>query len=160
MEIIEYNSKYVEDAKDLLTELEEYIVSIDEDKLDHIGENYREEMIKFCLKDVEENNGKCFIAVEDDKAIGLIMGFERKYKEMDYLDYKCPPMGIITELIVSKKVRSKSIGTQLMNRMEEYFKSIGCEYVLLSVFEYNRNAQSFYSKFGYHPRMRDMIRKL
>ena len=52
MEIIEYNSKYVEDVKDLLTELEEYIVSIDEDKLDHVGENYREEMIKFCLKDV------------------------------------------------------------------------------------------------------------
>ena len=86
MEIIEYDSKYVEDVKDLLTELEEYIVSIDEDNLDHVGENYHEEMINYCLKDVNENNGKCYIAVEDDKAIGLIMCFDRKYEEKDYLD--------------------------------------------------------------------------
>ena len=160
MEIIEYDSKYVEDVKDLLTELEEYIVSIDEDNLDHVGENYHEEMINYCLKDVNENNGKCYIAVEDNKAIGLIMGFDRKYEEKDYLDYKCPKMGIVAELIVSKKSRSKAIGTKLMNKMEEYFKSIGCKYVLLSVFAYNQNAINFYSKFGYHPRMHDMIRKL
>ena len=51
MEIIEYNPKYVEDVKDLLTELEEYIVSIDEDHLDQVGENYHEEMIKYvCME--------------------------------------------------------------------------------------------------------------
>ena len=33
MEIIEYEDKYLEDVRDLLTELEEYIVSIDEDEL-------------------------------------------------------------------------------------------------------------------------------
>ena len=32
MKIIEYNKKYDEDIKDLLVELEEYIVSIDEDQ--------------------------------------------------------------------------------------------------------------------------------
>lgn len=34
MEIIEYEDKYLEDVRDLLTELEEYIVSIDKDELD------------------------------------------------------------------------------------------------------------------------------
>lgn len=34
MKIIEYEDKYLEDVKDLLVELEEYIVSIDKDKLD------------------------------------------------------------------------------------------------------------------------------
>ena len=29
MQVIEYEDKYLEDVKDLLTELEEYIVSID-----------------------------------------------------------------------------------------------------------------------------------
>ena len=43
MKIIEYDSKYEEDAKDLLVELEEYIVSIDKDELDQVGERYREE---------------------------------------------------------------------------------------------------------------------
>ena len=34
MKIIEYEDRYLEDVKDLLVELEEYILSIDEDNLD------------------------------------------------------------------------------------------------------------------------------
>lgn len=34
MQIIEYEDKYLEDVRDLLTELKEYIVSIDKDELD------------------------------------------------------------------------------------------------------------------------------
>lgn len=34
MKIIEYEDKYLEEVKDLLVELEEYILSIDEDNLD------------------------------------------------------------------------------------------------------------------------------
>ena len=34
MQVIEYEDKYLKDVKDLLTELEEYIVSIDKDHLD------------------------------------------------------------------------------------------------------------------------------
>ena len=34
MQIIEYEDKYLEDVRDLLTELKEYIVSIDKDEFD------------------------------------------------------------------------------------------------------------------------------
>ena len=34
LKIIEYNEKYLEDVRDLLVELEEYIISIDKDNLD------------------------------------------------------------------------------------------------------------------------------
>lgn len=34
MQIIEYEDKYLEDVRDLLTELKEYIVPIDKDELD------------------------------------------------------------------------------------------------------------------------------
>ena len=44
MKIIEYNDRYLEDVKDLLTELEEYIVSIDIDELDHVHPDYHEKM--------------------------------------------------------------------------------------------------------------------
>ncbi len=33
--IIEYEEKYLDDVRDLLVELEEYIVSIDKDNLDY-----------------------------------------------------------------------------------------------------------------------------
>lgn len=160
MKIIEYNDNYLEDVKDLLVELEEYIVSIDKDHLDQLHPEYREKIAILDLEEVKENNGKCYIAVEDNKAIGLIMGTIIKFDEYDYLDYKCPKEGEITELIVSKNVRSNGVGQALMNKMEEYFKSVGCEYVLVDVFAYNENAIKFYDKKGYHSRMHTNIKKI
>ena len=160
MEIIEYNDKYLEDVKDLLVELEEYILTIDKDELDQLHPEYREKMAILDLEEVKDNNGKCYIAVEDNKAVGLIMGTIIKFDEYDYLDYKCPKEGEITELIVSKNVRSNGVGQALMNKMEEYFKSVGCEYVLVDVFAYNEKAIKFYDKKGYHSRMYTNIKRI
>lgn len=160
MKIIEYEDKYLEDVRDLLVELEEYILTIDEDELDQLHPEYREKMALLDLQEVKDNNGKCFLAVENNKAIGLIMGTIPPYNEYDYLDYKCPKRGIITELIVTSKIRSKGVGQALMNKMEEYFKLVGCEYVLVDVFAYNKNGISFYNKQGYHPRMYTDIKKI
>ena len=161
MKIIEYNKNYEEDVKDLLVELEEYIISIDEDELDQIHNDYRDKIIELDLKEVYENEGKCLIAVDEfNKAIGVIMGIIRKYEEFDYLDYKCPKSGEITELVVSKKARSKGVGKHLMNSMQEYFKNKNCEYIFVDVFAYNKNAINFYSKDGYHSRMEIMVKKI
>ena len=158
--IVEYEEKYLEDVRDLLVELEEYIVSIDKDNLDQVHPEYRDKMAVLDLEEVNKNNGKCYLAVENNKAIGLIMGCIFPYDEYDYLDYKCPKRGEITELIVSKNVRSKGIGNMLMNKMEADFKSLGCEYILVDVFAYNENAIKFYERRGYHPRMYTDIKKL
>ena len=160
MQIIEYEEKYLEDVRDLLVELEEYILTVDKDELDQLHPEYREKMALLDLEEVKENNGKCYLAIENDKAVGLIMWTIIKYDEYDYLDYKCPKEGEITELIVSSKIRSKGIGQALMNKMEEYFKSVGCEYILVDVFAYNENGIKFYDKQGYHPRMHVGIKKI
>ena len=160
MKIIEYEERYLEDVKDLLVELEEYILTIDKDELDQLHPEYREKMAILDLKEVEENNGKCFLAVEDNKAIGLIMGTIIQYDENDYLDFKCPKSGEITELIVTTKIRSTGVGQALMNKMEEYFKYLGCEYIFVDVFAYNQKGINFYNKQGYHPRMHIGIKKI
>lgn len=160
MQIIEYEEKYLEDVKDLLVELEEYILTIDKDNLDQLHPEYRDKMALLDLEEVSESNGKCYLAVENDKAIGLIMGTIVNYDEYDYLDYKCPKKGEITELIISKNVRGSGIGQQLMKKMEDYFKSVNCEYVILDVFAYNELAINFYRKQGYHTRMLVDIKKL
>ncbi len=160
MKIIEYEEKYLEDVRDLLTELEEYIVSIDKDELDQVHPKYHEKMALVDLDEINNNDGICYLAIENNKAIGLIMGTIPTYDEYDYLDYKCPKKGIITELIVTSKIRSKGVGQALMDKMEEYFKFNNCEYVLVDVFAYNENAINFYNKKGYHPRMYTDIKKL
>ena len=160
MKIIEYEEKYLEDVRDLLTELEEYIVSIDKDELDQVHPEYHEKMALVDLDEINNNDGICYLAIENNKAIGLIMGTIPTYDEYDYLDYNCPKKGIITELIVTSKIRSKGVGQALMDKMEEYFKFNNCEYVLVDVFAYNENAINFYNKKGYHPRMYTDIKKL
>lgn len=160
MKIIEYEDKYLENIRDLLVELEEYIISIDKDNLDKIDTEYREKMALRDLENVKNNNGKCYLAIENGCVLGLIMGAITSYDKFDYLDYKCPKSGTITELIVSKKTRNKGIGKLLINKLEEYFKSQGCKYVLVDVFAYNENAINFYAKEGYHHRMFTDIKKL
>jgi len=160
MQVIEYEEKYLEDVKDLLVELEEYIISIDEDHLDRLHPEYRDKMAILDLAEVHKTNGKCYLAVENDRAIGLIMGTIRQYDEQDYLDYKCPRSGEITELIVSKNTRSNGVGQQLMDMMEEYFEKIGCEYILVDVFAYNEIGKKFYNKNKYHSRMETLIKKI
>ena len=158
--IIEYNDKYLEDVKDLLVELEEYIVSIDKDNLDRLHPEYRDKMAILDLEEVNNNNGKCYLAIDNNKVLGLIMGCIFPYDKYDYLDYKCPKRGEITELIISKKVRSIGIGQMLMNKLEEYFKSQKCKYITVDVFSYNKNAIKFYNKSGYHSRMDIKIKKI
>ena len=160
MKIIEYEEKYLEGVRDLLTELEEYIVSIDKDELDQVHPEYHEKMALVDLDEINNNDGICYLAIENNKALGLIMGTIPTYDEYDHLDYKCPKRGIITELIVTSKIRSNGVGQALMDKMEEYFKFNNCEYVLVDVFAYNENAINFYNKKGYHPRMYTDIKKL
>ena len=161
MDIIEYSNTYLEDVKDLLVELEEYILSIDKDNLDQLHPEYHEKMALLDLEDVQKYSGKCYLAIDNnDKAIGLIMGTIPPYDEYDYLDYKCPRRGEITELIVTKKMRTNGVGQALIKRMEEYFKSLNCEYVIVDVFAYNDNGKNFYKSNNYHSRMETMIKKI
>lgn len=160
MKIVEYEEKYLEDVRNLLVELEEYIISIDGDELDQLHPEYREKMAILDLKEISNYNGKCYLAIEDDKAIGLIMGCISTYDEFDYLDYKCPKRGEITELIVTNRIRSRGVEQELINKMEEYLKSLGCEYIIVDVFAYNEIGINFYNKKGYHSRMETMIKKI
>ena len=160
MKIIEYNDKYLEDVKDLLVELEEYILSIDKDNLDQLHDDYRDKMASLDLEEVNNNDGKCYLAVENDKVLGLIMGYVRAYNEYDYLNYKCLRSGEVSELIVSKNARSSGVGKKLMQKIEEYFKIIGCEYIFIDVFAYNESAINFYKKQGFHTRMLIDVKKI
>ena len=160
MKIIEYNNKYLENVKDLLVELEEYVISIDKYNLDQLHDEYRDKMAIINIEKINNNNGKCYLALENNKVIGLIMGCIFPYDKYDYLDYKCPKRGEIIELIVSKNTRSNGIGTKLIKTLEDYFKSKDCEYVIVDVFAYNKIGINFYNKNGYHARMHTKIKKL
>lgn len=160
VKIIEYDPAFRLEAQNLMVELEEHLVRLDKDHLDIVSNDYREEMLAVDLQEIGQNNGKCFLAIVDDSVVGLIMGVEREYGVYDYLDYSCPRAGVITELVVKSEYQGQNIGNVLTEKMECYFRRIGCKYSFVDVFAYNEPALHFYSKEGYHPRMITQIKKL
>lgn len=160
MEIIEYNENYAEKVKNLLVELQEFIVEIDDWKLNILTPEYREKYYKKTINEVFFKGGKIYLAVENGDVLGLIAGFFDEFDEFDKIDYTCPKTGKISELIVSKLARKQGIGKALLEKMESFFKQENCEYVHIDVFELNANALSFYEKNNYVTRVRNLSKKL
>ncbi len=157
--IIEYNNQYDEEIKDLLVELQEYIASIDIEKYNIIGENFKEKYFNKTIEEIEKYKGKMLLYKENNKIVGLILGLINNEETLEY-DFRSPKRGRITELVISKKYRKKGYGKILLNYMEKYLLDIGCKDVLLEVFAYNENAIKFYKENGYHNRVIDMTKKL
>lgn len=159
LKIVNYSNRYDESIKDLLVELQEYIVGIDREKYNILTEEYREKYFEKTMKEVNEYEGKIFLATEDEKVIGLIIGLINNEEENTY-DFKAPKRGRVTELVVSKEYRANGIGKELLNKMESYFKEVGCQGVLIDVFAYNENAQKFYAENGYFSRSIEVMKKI
>ena len=160
MKILELEQKYYEQVKDLLVDLQKYIVEIDKYNLNIISKDYREKYFEFMLDDCKTNQGKVFVALEGDKIVGMVAGFVQEYDERDRLDYSCHKKGMVEELIVDKNCRANGVGTELLKYIENYFKSIDCEFVQIDVFAYNERAKKFYNKNGYEDRMVTVFKKL
>ncbi len=159
MEIIDYSSQYDNHIKDLLVELQKYIVEIDKEKYNILTNEYREKYFEKIMDEVNQYEGKIFLAKEEESIIGLIIGVINNEDEKTY-DFSAPKRGRVIELIVSNKYRSNGIGKQLLNKMESYFKEVGCKGVLIDVFAYNENAQRFYYKNGYFNRNIEIMKKI
>lgn len=159
LEIINYSNKYNEAIKDLLVELQEYIAEIDKEKYNILTNEYREKYFEKTMNEVNKYEGKIFLAIENEKVIGLIVGLINNEKESTY-DFKAPKRGRVTELVVSKGCRLNGIGKQLLEKMEKHFKEVGCKGVLIDVFAYNDNAQKFYYKNGYFNRNIEVMKKI
>lgn len=159
VEIIEYDSLYDEQIKDLFVELQEYIEKIDQEKYNIITEDFREKYFERTLKQLKKYEGKMFLAKEENKVLGVIVGVIHNEEENTF-EFKAPKRGKIVDVVVTKNKWSSGIGTMLLDKMEEYFKNIGCRGVLLDVFAYNHLAKKLYEKRGYFDRNIEMMKRL
>ena len=149
MEIIEYNNKYDEQIKDLIVELQNYLIDIDNWHTLVMIPEFREGIFKLDLNNVKNKNGKIYLAIENNTVFGLIMGFVEDKDEEDKLTNDCAKCGLVSELIVKNQSRGNGIGKILLNKIEEYFKSINCKRVNIEVFGPNKKGLNFYEKNGY-----------
>ena len=147
--IIEYDMQYDEQIKDLLVELQNYLIDIDDWHTQVILPEYRENSFKMDMKKIEKQNGKIYLAIENDIVIGLIMGVVEVKDEIDKLTNDCAKTGSVIELIVKNNIRGNGIGKSLLEKIEEYFKSINCKRINIEVFGPNKKGLNFYKKNDY-----------
>lgn len=76
-----------------------------------------------------------FIAEENQEVVGLITG-HAYYNEVH-----------ISDLILLEKARGNGIGTKLLQKVEDYFRGKGYEFIALTTYEFQ--ASGFYLKNGF-----------
>ena len=149
MEILEYNSKYDEQIKDLLVELQNYLIDIDDWHTQVMLPNYRENNFKIDITKVNNQDGKIYLAILDKTVVGLIMGIIIIPDEIDKLTNDCAKTGSIIELVVKNNFRNNGFGKILLEKMESYFKKMNCKRINIEVFGPNKKGLNFYTKNGY-----------
>ena len=80
--IVEYESKYDEEIKKLLVELQQHIVQIDKEHYNVVGNNYKEEYFNKTIAEIEKYNGKMYLYKENKEICGLVV--EKKDMEKSY----------------------------------------------------------------------------
>ena len=85
MQIIEYSPKYDEQIKDLLVELQNYLVDIDDWHTQVTLSEYRETYFKMDMDKVKTQNGKIYLAIAEGNVVGLIIGIVDEKDEIDKL---------------------------------------------------------------------------
>ena len=153
--IVEYDKKYDEQIKDLLVELQNYLIDIDDWHTQVMLPEYREKNFEMDMRKVRKQSGKVFISLEDECVNGVIMGVVSELDEIDKLTNDCAKTGMVLELIVRKTDRGRGTGKKLLEKMEEYFKQINCARVNIEVFGPNKRGLEFYKQNDYI--VRDMI---
>ena len=147
--IVEYNSKYDEQIKDLLVELQNYLIDIDGWHTQIMLPEYREKYFKMDIDKVKNQNGKIYLEVENNTVNGLIMGVVEEKDDIDKLTNDCAKIGSVIELIVKNNIRGNGIGKNLLEKLEKYFKSINCKRINIEVFGPNKKGLNFYEKNDY-----------
>ena len=147
--IVEYDSKYDEQIKDLLVELQNYLIDIDDWHTQIMLPEYREKYFKMDMEKVKNQDGKIYLEVENNTVNGLIMGVVEEKDDIDKLTNDCAKTGSVIELIVKNNIRGNGIGKNLLEKLEEYFKSINCKRINIEVFGPNKKGLNFYEKNDY-----------
>lgn len=159
MEIVKYTERYEENVKELLVELQEYIVNLDKEGYNIITPEFKEQNFNKVIQEVSAYEGSILLAKEQGNIVGLVVGIINNEEEQGY-DFKAPKRGRITELVVDKRFRGQGVGIQLLKAMENYFVQAGCSGSMIGVFAYNVEALQFYKKHGYFTRTMDIMKQL
>lgn len=156
--------EYTEEDKPLLLKLsnnlEDYAKRIDPLQRIVNSPGFAEFSLQETLDNVAKYNGKIWIAEEDGKTAGYIVGVIWKQSEENKLEIGPHTLGEVIDLYLIEEYRGKGLGTLMLEKMENYFKDNGCDSMWVSVFAPNEKARNLYKKFGFVDREIGMLKNI
>ncbi|MCD8116588.1 MAG: GNAT family N-acetyltransferase [Oscillospiraceae bacterium] len=159
MEIVPYSNEK-QQVVNLLVELQEYLVSVDEESVQTIDNEYGEKYFIYLQELIKKHDGIILLAVSGSEVDGFIAGYIEPKDEEDVITNRCPRRGIISDLAVTAPRRGSEIGKDLMSAIERYFSEMNCEFVAVDLFAPNDTARKFYDSLGYTPRNIELYKRL
>lgn len=134
----------------MFDEFDRYILGLDRrGLLVEPPEGYGRAYLEKTLADVKARHGVIFVAEADGRVVGFVVGVIVLMTEIGQMEQRLRKPGEVTELYVDGDSRSRGIGAQLLERIEEWFREQGCDAVRIEVFAPNLGARRFYQRYGY-----------
>ncbi|HLC76132.1 MAG TPA: GNAT family N-acetyltransferase [Candidatus Peribacterales bacterium] len=115
---------------------------------------------KLSMENAFRHQGKTFIAEADGAVAGYGIGFIVESDERDGLNKFPAKQGFIDAFFIKEEFRGRSVAEKLMASIEDYFRSIGCEFSSVASVAANEAARKFYGKMGYGEQYIDFLKKL
>jgi diamine N-acetyltransferase len=158
------NSMYLRPADALdylpLLELFDEIDELHRIQLPHLFQNpggpaREQEYFQGILND---GNAAIFVIERDTELVGFVHVF---IKDTPPIPIMVPRRyGVIDTLMVRSGYKHQGLGRLLVKRAEDWSKAKGVSSVVLSVYEFNQSAITFYEKAGYQTLSRRMSKDL
>ncbi len=158
--IREYESTDFEAILPLADRFEDYLISIDDMKRLRREEGFAEKYLTLTLQEIEEKGGKFYVACDDEKIIGGVIGVHEENSPQLNVEQGERKCGRVTELYVDDEYRKQGIGKMLMEKIENYFRENNYDDIVLEVLKPNTNAYGFYLSHGYKERAIEMLKEL
>ncbi|MFA9289367.1 MAG: GNAT family N-acetyltransferase [Weeksellaceae bacterium] len=144
----------------LTTKLDQYVKTLDPLKRIQLRPGFSELSLQDTLKDVRDHNGKIWFAVDSERLVGYIAGVIGDQSQKNKLEIGEHKLGEVLEIYLEEEYRSQGIGKTMLQMMEDYFKSHGCDSIWIDLFIHNTQALNAYRKFGFADRNVGMLKEI
>lgn len=151
------------DKKQLITlqnELMDHFLTLDKTGIFRRQPEYGRAYTDYCLKMVRRYDGQVYVAEEDGKIIGFVIGAIHKKDRLELTFYHPIKTGFVYMLYVQRAHQKSGIGGKLMDKIESYFKAKGCHIARLDAVGGYEFPYSYYKKRKYQAWGVDMIKRL
>ncbi len=134
---------------DCINDFEDYYASLAEPERKSRSPEFGKQFTPVLLKMIEEHTGKIFVAKDNLMIVGFVAGFIEQQSALDTIANGERKSGILKEIFVRESYRDQNIASDLLDKIENYFKEKNCNEIKVEVDDVNKDVESFYQKRGY-----------